>query len=206
MIYRRYIKRFFDLMFSLFFLILFAPIILLLIVIIRIKLGKSVFFLQDRGGMNGTVVKIIKFRTMLNSYDINNNPLPDADRLTNFGRFLRSSSLDELPSLFNVLRGDISLVGPRPFVAEYLQYYNDHQKQRHIVKPGITGWAQVNGRNTINWEQKFELDIWYVTHQCFKLDIKIMWLTFLRVVHRDNINNDAHATMPRFYGTDIDKG
>lgn len=201
MIYRHYLKRFFDRLFALFFLILFAPVILCLMVLIRIKLGKPVFFFQERGGINGTVFKIIKFRTMLNSYDADHNLLPDEQRLTRFGRFLRSSSLDELPSLFNVLRGEISLVGPRPLLAEYLEYYNDHQKKRHLVTPGITGWAQVNGRNAISWEHKFDLDFWYVNHQSMLLDMKILWLTFLRVVNRKDINSDGHATMPKFVGS-----
>ena len=201
MIYRHLLKRSFDLIFSLFLLILFTPVILCLMVLIRIKMGKSVFFSQERGGINGTVFKIIKSRTMLKTCDTNHNILSDEQRLTNFGRFLRSSSLDELPSLFNVLRGDISLVGPRPFVAEYLEHYNEYQKKRHLVKPGITGWAQVNGRNAITWERKFDLDIWYVNHQSVLLDMRILWLTFLRVVNRKDINSYGHETMPSFLGS-----
>ena len=201
MIYRHLLKRSFDLIFSLFFLILFTPVILCLMVLIRIKIEKSVFFFQDRGGINGTVFKIIKLRTMLQTCDTNHNLLSDEQRLTSFGRFLRSSSLDELPSLFNVLRGDMSLVGPRPLLAEYLEHYNEYQKKRHLVKPGITGWAQVNGRNAITWDHKFDLDIWYVKHQSMLLDMRILWLTFLRVVTRKNINSDGHATMPSFLGS-----
>ena len=201
MIYSKFIKRFFDLLFSLSFLLILSPLILFLMILIRLKLGKSVFFRQERGGRHGRIFNIIKFKSMLNNCDTDNHLLPDEQRLTPFGRFLRRSSLDEVPSLFNVIRGDMSLVGPRPFIADYLEHYNDYQKTRHKVQPGITGWAQVNGRNAISWEQKFDLDIWYVEPQRMFLDIKIFWLTFQRLIKPKDIHNEGHATMPRFMGT-----
>ena len=201
MIYPKLIKRFFDLLFSLSFLLIVSPLVLFLMILIRLKLGKFVFFRQERAGRHGRLFNIIKFRSMLNNCDINKNLLSDEHRLTRFGRFLRHYSLDELPSLWNVLRGDMSLVGPRPLLAEYLEHYNEHQKNRHKVLPGITGWAQINGRNAISWEQKFDLDIWYVEHQSMFLDIKILWLTFLRLIKPKDIHSEGHATMPRFMGT-----
>ncbi|MDF1678176.1 MAG: sugar transferase [Legionellaceae bacterium] len=178
--------------------IVLLPLIVLLMLCIRIKLGGPVFFLQERGGKDGKRFKIMKFRTMLDAYDEAGQLLPDEQRLTPFGLFLRNSSLDELPALFNVLRGQMSLVGPRPFISDYLDYYTPHQKQRHMVKPGITGWAQVNGRNALTWEEKFELDIWYVKRQTFKLDAKIFYMTFKRVLGQKDISSADHATMPNF--------
>jgi sugar transferase EpsL len=201
MIYPTIIKRFFDLLFSLSFLVVVSPLILFLMILIRLKLGKSVFFRQERAGRHGRLFNIIKFRSMLTNCDADKNLLPDELRLTTFGQFLRHYSLDELPSLWNVLRGDMSLVGPRPLLVEYLEHYNDYQKSRHNVLPGITGWAQVNGRNAISWEHKFELDIWYVKHQSMFLDIKILCITFLRLIKPRDIHSEGHATMPRFMGT-----
>ncbi len=163
-------------------------------------MGRPVFFTQDRGGFRCKVFKLYKFRTMTNERDAYGELLPDAMRLTRLGIFLRSSSLDELPSLINLLKGDIRLVGPRPFMAQYLPLYNINQRRRHDVVPGVTGWAQVNGRNALSWEEKFDLDIWYVDNRSFALDIKILCLTILRVIRRDGINADGDTTMPLFLG------
>jgi sugar transferase EpsL len=172
-----------------------------LAILIRIKLGNPVFFLQIRPGLNGKAFKILKFRTMLDVSDSDGNLLPDEIRLTPFGKFLRSLSLDELPELWNVFKGDMSLVGPRPFLMEYLPLYNSEQNRRHGVRPGITGWAQVNGRNTISWEEKFELDLWYVDNQNFWLDLKILFLTIQKVFEREGISSKGDTTMPKFKGT-----
>ncbi|MCH9756778.1 MAG: sugar transferase [Gammaproteobacteria bacterium] len=196
--YQRYGKPCFDLFVSLCAFIVLSPLFLLLILLVRLNLGSPVFFSQERGGKGGTRFKILKFRTMVDSYDKDKQLLPDEQRLTKFGKFLRNSSLDELPALLNVLQGQMSIVGPRPFVADYLEYYDAHQKQRHLVKPGITGWAQINGRNAITWDEKFEFDIWYVERQTFLLDLKIILLTFKRVFKQADISNEAHATMPSF--------
>ena len=202
MIYKRYLKRILDLFFSILLIILLFPIFLSLIILLRLTMGKHVFFTQKRGGLNGKVFNIIKFRTMISSYDDQGQLLSDEHRLTKLGLFLRRFSLDELPALFNVLCGEMSLVGPRPFLAEYLAYYNPYQKQRHLVVPGITGWAQVNGRNAIGWEEKFSLDVWYVEHQSLWLDMKILYLTILRVFRSNEINNANHITMPKFIGSE----
>ena len=194
------LKKLFDKIVSFISLLLLFPIILVLILLIRIKLGSPVFFTQTRPGKNTKLFKLYKFRTMTNAKDIQSNLLPDAQRLTSFGKFLRSTSLDELPQLFNVLKGDISLVGPRPLLVEYLPLYNQEQTRRHEVKPGITGWAQVNGRNAISWEEKFKLDVWYIDHQSFWLDLKILWITFLKVFKRDGINQQGEATAQKFKG------
>jgi lipopolysaccharide/colanic/teichoic acid biosynthesis glycosyltransferase len=169
-------------------------------VLVRLFLGRPVLFRQRRPGLHGLLFTCLKFRTMRGTRDSAGKLLPDADRLTSLGSFLRRTSLDELPELWNVIRGDMSLVGPRPLLPEYLPRYNAFQRRRHEVRPGITGWAQVNGRNALTWEQKFKLDIWYVDHQSFWLDVKILWLTLLTVVRRQGIEHGGHATMPEFLG------
>ena len=193
-------KRLYDfiLVFSVLFLLI--PVFFLLILVVRIKFGAPVFFLQVRPGIYGQPFEMIKFRSMTNAYDENGNLLPDVVRLTNFGKFLRSSSLDELPELWNVLKGEMSLVGPRPLLMEYLPLYSDEQMRRHDVRPGITGWAQINGRNAISWDEKFKLDVWYVDNQSFWLDIKILFLTVKKVLMRDNISEVGHATAQKFKG------
>ena len=168
---------------------------------VRRKMGSPVFFTQVRPGLHGKPFKMLKFRTMTSECDTDRQLLPDAVRLTAFGRFLRVSSLDELPELWNVLKGDMSLVGPRPLLMEYLPLYSPEQARRHEVRPGITGWAQVNGRNAISWEDKFKLDVWYVDHRNLWLDIKILWLTVKKVLVRDGISAQGEATMPRFTGS-----
>lgn len=165
------------------------------------NIGSPVLFRQVRPGINGKPFEMIKFRTMLDAVDVDGNILPDSARLTRFGNFLRSTSLDELPELWNVLRGDMSLVGPRPLLMEYLPLYSPEQARRHDVRPGVTGWAQINGRNAISWEDKFKLDVWYVDNQSLWLDIRILLLTVKKVVVRDGISADGEATMTRFYGT-----
>jgi lipopolysaccharide/colanic/teichoic acid biosynthesis glycosyltransferase len=194
------IKRLFDVVLSFLALILFFPIYISLVLLIRITIGKPVFFKQIRPGLHGKPFTIIKFRTMTNVYSNGGSILSDAERMTNFGRFLRSTSLDELPELWNVLKGDMSLVGPRPLLMEYLPLYSAEQKRRHLVRPGLTGWAQVNGRNAISWSDKFKLDIWYLDNQSFLLDIKILFLTAKRVCQRQGISADKNETMPRFTG------
>lgn len=182
-------------------LILLSPIFLMIIFLLFIFLGSPVFFIQERPGLKGKTFKMIKFRTMRNANDVNGNELSDSERLTKFGALLRSSSLDELPELWNVLKGDMSLVGPRPLLIEYLQLYTPEQFRRHEVRPGITGWAQVNGRNAISWEDKFNFDLWYVDNQSILLDIKILWLTIRKVLKRDGINAQGHVTTEKFKGT-----
>ncbi len=194
------LKRFFDLLITSLTMPLWIPLILLIAFMVRIKNGRGVFFRQERGGFNGHIFKIIKFKTMTDERDVNGFLLPDSQRMTKLGIFLRRSSLDELPSLINVLLGQLSLVGPRPLIAEYLQLYTSEQSRRHEVLPGITGWAQVNGRNAISWEDKFKLDIWYVDNHSLWLDIKILWLTVKKVLVRDGISASGEATMPKFQG------
>ena len=193
-------KRFFDLVVT--FLLL--PFVLLLCFIItlfiKIKLGSPVIFVQPRPGLNGNIFNMIKFRTMTNKYDEDGNLLPDSIRLTKFGQLLRLTSLDELPAFWNVIKGNMSLVGPRPLLVEYLPLYNDRQMRRHEVLPGITGWAQVNGRNSISWDEKFDLDIWYVDNQSIWLDLKILLLTVKKVIMRDGINQDNQVTSEYFKG------
>jgi lipopolysaccharide/colanic/teichoic acid biosynthesis glycosyltransferase len=195
-------KRFFDFLIALIALLTLLPLIIIVAVLIRFKLGSSILFTQDRPGFNGKVFKMMKFRTMLDNKDKQGNLLPDDERMTKFGSLLRSTSLDELPGLFNVLKGDMSLVGPRPLLVQYLPLYSTEQARRHNVRPGITGWAQVNGRNAISWEQKFILDVWYVDNQSFFLDIKILFLTVKKVFVREGINADGEATMSLFEGGD----
>ena len=194
-------KRFFDFFSVLVALALLWPLLLALAVLVWICYGWPVFFCQQRPGLRGRPFPIYKFRTMSEARDAQGNLLPDAQRLTRFGRLLRSTSLDELPELFNVLKGDMSLVGPRPLLMEYLPRYTTEQARRHEVKPGITGWAQVNGRNTISWEEKFKLDVWYVDHCSLWLDLKILALTVFQVFQRKGINAEGHATMPAFAGS-----
>ncbi|WDE99146.1 sugar transferase [Lentisphaera profundi] len=193
-------KRFFDIVISSLCVFIFAPLLLVLSIFIRINLGAPIFFVQKRPGLNGKIFKMFKFRTMLDSVDKHGEPLPDAQRLTPFGSFLRKASLDELPGLFNVLKGDMSLVGPRPLLIEYLPLYSSQQARRHNVKPGITGWAQVNGRNAISWEEKFNLDVWYVENQSFWLDIKILFMTVGKVIKKSDISSASSVTMEKFTG------
>jgi lipopolysaccharide/colanic/teichoic acid biosynthesis glycosyltransferase len=194
-------KRLFDFILSLVGLIILLPVILAIALLIRINMGPQIFFIQDRPGLYGNIFKIFKFRTMLNEKDKHGNLLPDKKRMTKLGIFLRSTSLDELPGLINVIKGDMSLVGPRPLLVEYLPLYNQEQALRMNVRPGITGWAQVNGRNSISWEAKFKLDVWYINNQSLLLDIKILLLTVKKIFIREGINADGHATMKPFKGS-----
>jgi len=195
------LKSIFDKFLALFLIILFSPIYIVVSLLILWKMGSPILFRQKRPGYKEKIFGIYKFRTMTNDTDEDGNLLPDDKRLVGIGKFIRSTSLDELPQLFNVLKGEMSFVGPRPLLIEYLDLYNDNQKRRHNVKPGITGWAQVNGRNAISWEQKFEYDVWYVDNQSFLLDMKILWLTFLKVVKRSDISSTSSVTMEKFTGT-----
>ena len=194
-------KRLQDIMFSICGLLILCPVISILIFLVFVNLGRPIVFKQARPGKNGKTFQMLKFRTMKNSVDSNGHPLPDNERLTKFGKLLRSTSLDELPGLWCVLKGDMSLVGPRPLLVEYLPLYSDEQARRHKVRPGITGWAQVNGRNAISWEDKFKLDVWYVDNQSFWLDIKILFLTVKKVFIREGISADGEATMSKFTGS-----
>lgn len=194
-------KRLMDILGAMGGLLLLAPVIVLLSLFVRIKLGSPVLFRQTRPGRAGQAFEMVKFRTMTDARDAHGGLLPDADRLTGFGQFLRASSLDELPELWNVLKGDMSLVGPRPLLMEYLPLYSERQARRHEVRPGVTGWAQVNGRNALGWEEKFELDVWYVENRTLWLDIKILFLTVWKVIKRNDINQDGEATMTRFTGS-----
>lgn len=193
-------KRMIDILGSLAALLVLLPVILLVAAAIRWRMGAPVLFRQLRPGLHGQPFEMIKFRTMLNATDAQGRPLPDAERLTALGRFLRAASLDELPELWNVLKGDMSLVGPRPLLMEYLELYSPEQARRHEVKPGITGWAQVNGRNAISWEEKFMHDVWYVDNRSLRLDLKILLLSVVKVFGRQGISADGEATMPRFRG------
>ena len=195
------LKNLFDKSLALFLIILFSPIYIVVSLLIFFKMGSPILFRQKRPGYKEKIFGIYKFRTMTNEKDANGNLLPDDKRLVGIGKFIRSTSLDELPQLFNVLKGEMSFVGPRPLLIEYLPLYNQKQKRRHDVKPGITGWAQVNGRNAISWEQKFDYDVWYVDNQSFWLDIKILWLTFLKVVKRSDISSSTSSTMEKFTGS-----
>lgn len=194
------IKRIFDIAASACALILLSPVLLVVMLLVRIKLGSPIFFTQVRPGLYGKPFKMVKFRTMTDERDEQGELLPDAVRLTKFGQFLRSTSLDELPELWNVLKGDMSLVGPRPLLMEYLSLYNAEQKRRHEVRPGITGWAQVNGRNTVDWPERFQLDVWYVDNRSLWLDIKVLFATVKKVLVRDGIAAEGEATMSKFTG------
>ena len=195
------IKRLFDILLALLLIVLFLPFYVVVLLLIFIKMGNPIFFRQLRPGLNEEIFGIYKFRTMTNEKDKDGDLLPDEQRLVGIGKFIRSVSLDELPQIFNVLKGEMSFVGPRPLLIEYLPLYDLEQKRRHDVKPGITGWAQVNGRNAISWEQKFKYDIWYVDNQSFILDMKILWLTFLKVVKRSDISSNTSVTMEKFKGS-----
>ena len=194
------IKRILDFIISLIALIVFSPIMIIVAILVYVKLGSPIIFKQDRPGKDGKVFKMYKFRTMLDSYNKFGEALPDEERLTTFGKILRSTSLDELPELINVIRGDMSLVGPRPLLVEYLELYSEEQNRRHDVRPGITGWAQVNGRNSISWDEKLNLDVEYVDNLSFILDIKILFLTVYKVFKRDGINQDGNVTIEKFTG------
>ena len=195
------IKRIFDITLTLIGALFLFPVFSLTALMVKIKLGAPLFFKQVRPGLNGNLFNMYKFRSMTNECDKDGNLLIDEARLTKFGKFLRSTSLDELPGLWNVLKGDMSLVGPRPLLVEYLPLYSEKQSRRHEVRPGITGWAQVNGRNAISWEEKFDLDIWYIDNQSIWLDIKILWMTVKKVIVRDGISQSNHVTMDKFKGS-----
>ncbi|QWU80435.1 undecaprenyl phosphate N,N'-diacetylbacillosamine 1-phosphate transferase [Campylobacter novaezeelandiae] len=197
--YKKYIKRILDFILALILLSFFSPLILIIAILLKIT-QKSVIFTQIRPGLNEKEFKIYKFKTMSDEKDEQGNLLPDEMRLKSLGKIIRSLSLDELLQLFNVLKGDMSFVGPRPLLSEYLKLYDSRQKMRHNVKPGITGWAQVNGRNNISWKQKFELDVYYVEHISFALDLKILFLTFFKVLKRSGINKTGQATTEKFNG------
>lgn len=199
--YRKYIKRLLDFILSLIALVVLSPIILVIAILVRIKLGSPVIFKQKRPGLNEKIFTLYKFRTMTDAKDESGNLLPDDVRLTKFGKILRSTSLDELPELFNILKGDMSIVGPRPLLVKYLPLYNKNQKQRHDVRPGFTGWAQCNGRNAISWEEKFDLDIYYVKHLSFFIDVKILFKTVKIVLLREGISSDTSVTMEEFRGS-----
>ncbi|WP_152207592.1 sugar transferase [Marinobacter changyiensis] len=194
-------KRLLDIVAATVGLLLLAPVILIVAWQVKRKLGAPVFFRQTRPGLHGKPFQMTKFRTMKDAVDAQGNALPDSERLTPFGQFLRSSSLDELPELWNVLKGDMSLVGPRPLLMEYLPLYSKKQYRRHEVRPGVTGWAQINGRNAISWEDKFKLDVWYVDNQSIWLDLKILFLTIKKVIVKEGISGEGEVTMSRFTGT-----
>ncbi|WP_028120920.1 sugar transferase [Epilithonimonas tenax] len=198
--YRNILKPFFDFLLALALIIILSPIFVLLILLLYFFNQKNVFFFQDRPGKNEKVFRIVKFKTMTDQKDELGHLLPDEFRLTKMGKFVRKTSLDELPQLLNVLKGDMSFIGPRPLLVSYLSLYNTEQKKRHLIKPGITGWAQVNGRNTISWEKKFEYDVWYVDHLTFLLDLKIILLTVKKVIKSEGINTDGQATTESFKG------
>lgn len=193
-------KRLFDIFVAVVALLILALPLIYLAWLIRRKIGSPIFFRQTRPGLHGQAFEMVKFRTMIDSRGPDGELLPDSIRLTSFGRFLRSTSLDELPELWNVIKGDMSLVGPRPLLMEYLQLYSPEQARRHEVRPGVTGWAQVNGRNNLSWEDKFKLDVWYVNHHSLLLDIKILWITVKKVLVRDGINATGEATVSKFTG------
>ncbi|MDB4385821.1 sugar transferase [bacterium] len=191
----------FDFFGAVFLLIALSPILLIAMMMVRLKMGAPVFFRQQRPGKHGAPFEMIKLRSMLGTVDSKGEPLPDDKRLTRLGKFLRSTSIDEFPALWNVIKGEMSLVGPRPLLMEYLPLYNEQQNRRHDVKPGITGWAQVNGRNAISWEDKFELDVWYVENRSLLLDLKILFLTVWKVFKRDGISEPGQATQSKFLGS-----
>jgi sugar transferase EpsL len=200
-VYCRWGKRLLDLTLTLPACFLLSPLLVLLALLVRLRLGAPVLFRQQRPGWHGRPFTLYKFRTMTDRRDAQGSLLPDAERLTRFGRFLRSASLDELPALFNVLKGDMSLAGPRPLLMQYLDRYTLEQARRHEVRPGVTGWAQVNGRNALTWERKLAFDVWYVDHQSLRLDLKIIALTIWKALKREGINQPGHATMEEFMGS-----
>lgn len=199
--YRKYFKRIIDFFLSLLALICLSPILIIVTIWLHFaNKGAGAFFLQERPGKDAKIFKIIKFKTMTDERDANGNLLPDADRLTKVGKFVRSTSIDELPQLINVLKGDMALIGPRPLLIKYLPLYSEEQARRHLVRPGITGWAQCHGRNSISWTEKFKLDVWYVDHCTLKTDLNVFLKTIKKVVRRDGINQDGDATMEAFTG------
>ena len=199
--YRRFFKRPADIMISFGGLLAASPVIVPVLLFVYWKTKESPFFLQKRPGLNERIFTLIKMRTMTNTRDSEGNLLPDKDRITRWGKFMRETSMDEIPQLINVLKGDMSLIGPRPLLPEYLPLYSDYHRRRHWVRPGITGWAQINGRNSISWQQKFDLDVWYVEHVCFKVDMQIFLQTLKKVFMKSDINLSAEVTMPWFDGT-----
>ncbi|QWB99444.1 sugar transferase [Mycoplasmatota bacterium] len=203
-IYEKYLKRPFDLFVALFAFIILFPLLIIIAVLIRIKLGSPIIFKQKRPGINEKIFTLYKFRTMTDKKDEQGQPLPDSDRLTKFGKFLRSTSIDELPGLINIIKGDMSIVGPRPLLVEYLKLYNTEQKKRHEVKPGLSGYAQINGRNSLSWEDKFKLDVTYVNNVTFRHDIEIILKTILKVIKREGISSSSSVTMEKFNGTKIE--
>ena len=204
-IYEKFFKRPFDLIAAVAAFIILIPLLIIISILVRMKLGSPIIFKQERPGLNETIFTLYKFRTMTNKKNEKGELLPDSERLTKFGKFLRSTSLDELPSLVNIIKGDLSIVGPRPLLVEYLKLYSEEQKKRHLVRPGLTGLAQVNGRNAINWDGKFELDLKYLNKISFKLDLIIIIKTFYKVLNRSGINSDNSVTMEKFNGQ-IKKG
>lgn len=199
--YKHFFKRVFDFLISLIALVIISPILLVVTIWLHFaNKGAGAFFFQDRPGKDGKIFKVIKFKTMTDERDAEGNLLPDADRLTKVGKFVRSTSIDELPQLINVLKGDMALIGPRPLLVQYLPLYSAEQARRHEVRPGISGWAQCHGRNAISWTEKFKLDVWYVDHCTLWTDIKVIWITIMKVLKRADISNAAAATMPPFTG------
>jgi lipopolysaccharide/colanic/teichoic acid biosynthesis glycosyltransferase len=198
--YKSFFKRVIDIMMALSILVVLSPVFLVVYILLAIANNGKAFFVQKRPGKNEKVFEIIKFKSMNDKKDSNGTLLPDAERITKVGSFVRKTSLDEIPQLFNVLKGDMSMIGPRPLLTSYLKLYSEEQKRRHDIKPGVTGWAQINGRNTISWQKKFEYDVWYVDNCSFLLDVKILWMTFLKVVKRDDVSSSTHATMETFTG------
>lgn len=199
--YEKYIKRLLDFTLSLLALIVLSPVLLITALLVRTKLGSPVIFCQERPGKDGRIFHLYKFRSMTDQRDENGQLLPDSVRLTAFGKKLRATSLDELPELINILRGDMSIVGPRPLLVKYLPLYNEEQRHRHDVRPGLTGWAQVNGRNSITWEEKFEYDVWYVRNISFVVDVKVVFLTVKKAFYQEGISAEDSATMEAFTGT-----
>lgn len=200
--YQLFFKRLLDILISLIVLILLSPVLLIVIILVRLKLGSPIIFKQERPGKNNEIFSMYKFRTMTDERDENGDLLPDEIRLTKFGKLLRSTSLDELPELWNIIKGDMSIIGPRPLLVEYLSLYSKEQIKRHNVRPGLTGWAQVNGRNSISWEEKFELDVEYIEKLSFLFDIKIFFLTIKKVVFKDGISAEGSVTIEKFTGED----
>lgn len=199
--YKHFFKRFFDFWLSLFALICLSPLLLVVTIWLHFaNKGAGAFFIQERPGKDGKIFKIIKFKTMMDEWDGNGALLPDKDRLTKIGKFVRSTSIDELPQLFNVLKGDMALIGPRPLLVQYLQLYSKEQARRHEVRPGISGWAQCHGRNAISWTEKFKLDVWYVDHVSLMTDLKVIWITVMKVLNRSDISQEGQATMDFFNG------
>lgn len=201
--YRRYIKRLLDFVLSLCALIVLSPLLLILVILGAIIMKGNPFFIQERPGLHEQIFKLVKLRTMSNAKDKGGNLLPDADRLTAYGKFLRSTSLDELPELWCILKGDMSIIGPRPLLVKYLPLYNEEQRHRHDVRPGLTGYAQSHGRNTVTWEDKFKMDVWYTHNVSFRVDLSIFFRTIAAVLKREGINSESSATMEEFKGSGV---